>query len=128
MDGPAFQNSHFLRKVKLEKGVKTLRSITFIGCERLETIELPDTLETIGERVFANCDSLETVEIPASVKYVMDNAFLRCGNLKQIYVNQKKGFVYYTNSDKKTISSPPWGASSNPKISYLDGNGGWTDN
>lgn len=128
LDGPAFQNSHFLRKVKLEKGVKTLRSITFIGCERLETIELPDTLETIGERVFANCDSLETVEIPASVKYVMDNAFLRCGNLKQIYVNQKKGFVYYTNSDKKTISSPPWGASSNPKISYLDGNGGWTDN
>lgn len=55
----------------------------FLNCKNLHLISLPATLQEIGHVAFANCRSLNRVIIPAKC-HVEDQAFASCDNLQSI--------------------------------------------
>lgn len=48
---------------------------TFLYCEKLESVSIPNSVTTIGELAFAFCTGLTTITIPNSVKKIDDYAF-----------------------------------------------------
>ncbi len=81
----AFVDCIRLRSVKFEKkedaGIVYIADAAFSGCERLRTLDLPDTLKTIGAAAFTGCSSLGRIEIPDSVVSIGEAAFAGCGEL-----------------------------------------------
>lgn len=63
--------------------VKTIGWGAFYNCTRLHSISLPVKLTQIGAVAFANCRSLNRIQIPAQCR-VEDRAFASCDNLQSI--------------------------------------------
>lgn len=57
----------------------------FRGCERLESVLLPDKVTFIGDYAFSSCRDLTTITFPASVTEVGEYAIAGCGNLESLY-------------------------------------------
>ena len=58
----------------------------FQGCERITSIELPDSLTKIGKSSFQTCTSLSSVTIPNSVTSIGASAFTNCFALTSINI------------------------------------------
>lgn len=58
--------------------VTTIGSMAFADCNKLCTVELPDTITCIGEMAFFGCERLTSVVLPGSVTRVGKSAFLYC--------------------------------------------------
>ena len=69
-----------LTKVELPKGLKVLDGGAFAGCEKLESIVLPDSLERVEQNAFKNDDALKTVTLSASL---LDRTFAAPDTLKR---------------------------------------------
>lgn len=64
-------------------GIKDVTEM-FFGCDKLQSITLPESLSEIGESAFCWCDSLRSVTIPNSVKIIGKYAFGGCSSLEYI--------------------------------------------
>jgi hypothetical protein len=62
--------------------VTSIAEGAFSGCQRLETVSLPEGLCYINPFAFYNCDELKSVEIPDSVSMIGEYAFSGCENLE----------------------------------------------
>ena len=67
--------------------VTSIGERAFLGCESLESIEIPDSVTSIGDYAFGYCESLTSIEIPASVTSIGDGAFGYCSSLETIKVD-----------------------------------------
>ena len=76
----AFSNSH-LRKVIMKDGIDYIDTGAFLNCDKLSTVELPNTLRRIGPEAFRGCTSLKEIFIPDSVTDIGAAAFAGCDNL-----------------------------------------------
>ena len=56
----------------------------FKGCDKLQSVVIPDTVTEIGKSAFEGCSSLEKVTIPNSVTKIGDRAFANCKLLSDI--------------------------------------------
>lgn len=82
--------------IKLPQSIKGLDGVDreeiaaywgmFLGCSKLEQVELPEGLEEIGISAFYNCKSLKKINIPASVKKIGYHAFHNCKELTYLIV------------------------------------------
>ena len=61
-----------------------LTSISFLDCELLTDVTLPDNLASIENSVFSGCSSLTSIDIPDGVKSIGNFAFDRCYSLTSI--------------------------------------------
>lgn len=59
---------------------------TFLGCENLTEVTLPDTIEEIGRAVFDHCVKLEKIDLPEKLLKMGDSAFSRCESLLTIEI------------------------------------------
>ncbi|MFI3201097.1 MAG: leucine-rich repeat domain-containing protein [Eubacteriales bacterium] len=57
---------------------------TFMNCECLEQVILPETLEGIGDYAFCGCKNLKQIQIPKHLEYIGDGAFQNCTQLKNL--------------------------------------------
>lgn len=71
-----------LEKVTLPNTLKTLDR-TFIGCEELTAIELPDSLTSIGAYTFYECKKLQSI-VAKNVTEIGEGAFGECWALSSI--------------------------------------------
>ena len=60
--------------------------MTFVYCNNLETVGLPDNLTEIGDSAFMGCKKLSSVELPEGLKVVEESAFCDCENLSSLYL------------------------------------------
>lgn len=80
-----------ITEVKAEdlQGITSIEQEAFDWCDKLTSIELPDSIITIMKYAFANCYSLKTITIPKNVVSIRDSAFSGCRELVSIYLLNK---------------------------------------
>ena len=97
----AFFQCSNLRKVDFEDGIK-LREIhyfTFVGCAKMENIDLPNSLTAIYAYSFGDC-SFTKIKIPESVEYLDSFAIRECYSLKEIELPERlKGEYRWIETD-----------------------------
>lgn len=148
----AFNGNKTLEKVIFETemqngaeiGIEKIGYNAFDGCEKLESIEIPDTATEIGSSIFSGCSNLKNVKISRNIKTIPSYAFYWCNSLESIIIPEgvtsiESGtFNYCTNlkeiyipSTVETISSTAFYkcdilnsikiASSNKNFAFADG-------
>ncbi len=73
-----------IKKVVINEGFDAIGEESFIECESIESIELPDSVETMGERAFSDCIRLNSIEWGSGLKELPYRAFSGCEGLKSL--------------------------------------------
>ena len=70
------------------EGIERIAPHTFIYCDNLTSIEIPNSVTSIGEGAFNGNQSLKSVRFEANskVESIGATAFGRCKNLKSVYL------------------------------------------
>ena len=71
-------------EITIENGVNSIGDGAFFHCEKLKTIEIPDSVTFIDSRILAGCSSLESVILGKGITEISYNAFQHCVNLSTI--------------------------------------------
>ena len=64
--------------------VCTIGAESFLGCERITAVMIPESVTSIEEYAFEYCTSLETIEIPEGVTLIGCGAFKHCADRKSV--------------------------------------------
>ena len=56
----------------------------FLGCSKLETLDIKEGIKKLPTSIFKNCSSLQYVLIPGTVSTIEDYAFYNCGMLDTV--------------------------------------------
>jgi hypothetical protein len=75
-----------ISSVVISPGITSIGDCTFLYCDNLENIEIPNSVTTIGDSAFYCCSVLNNVYIPSSVTLIKDFAFCVCEGLENIEV------------------------------------------
>ncbi|MDO4272176.1 MAG: leucine-rich repeat domain-containing protein [Eubacteriales bacterium] len=68
-----------------EKKVTDIEDDSFLQCEKVRSVVLPDTVKTIGEKAFQMCTNLEQINFPSSLTSIGYDAFSSC-RLKSVFI------------------------------------------
>ena len=71
---------------------------SFLGCNSLSKINLPNSLKTIGVKSFLNSQMLTTLNLPLNIKTIKKNAFLYSG-IKELNFFVNDDFINTSNWD-----------------------------
>lgn len=99
-------------------GGQNLPDKAFASCNKLTTINLPNTLTTIGEKAFNGCTSLTSIEIPTSVTTIGAEAFTGCINVTRVETSDLKSWF---NIEFKNKNSNPMATSKTFVYFYVNG-------
>lgn len=78
----------------------------FSGCNKLYSVNIPNSVTSIGNNAFFRCIRLNSVDIPNSVTIIGDNAFCKCYCLTSLTIpNSVKSLGEYAFSGCKSLSS-----------------------
>lgn len=77
-----------LVSVKIPDNITEIGWQAFAYCTNLISVEIPYSVQEIGIEAFAHCDRLESIIIPGSVKIVRQNAFSHCRKLRHVSVSK----------------------------------------
>lgn len=83
-----------ITKVVIENGVTTIGEHAFNGCNKIETISIPDTVTNIKTAAFFECTGLTSIEIPESVTEMGHSVFYGCTNLKEANIPDGVDTIY----------------------------------
>ncbi len=99
----AFYGCDKLTSIEIPNSVKSIGKQAFYDCTSLSSIIISDSVTSIGDRVFGNCAKLTSIEIPSSVINIGMSAFVNCEQLEIIIfegiiadVREMDFFVGYT--------------------------------
>ena len=101
IDFKAFFLCSNLKKVDFEEGIKLkeINYFTFVGCEKIENIDLPNSLEAINAYSFGDC-SFTKIKIPENVEYLDSFAIRECYSLKEIELPERlRGEYHWIETD-----------------------------
>ncbi|MBO5817142.1 MAG: leucine-rich repeat domain-containing protein [Paludibacteraceae bacterium] len=73
--------------------VSEIANYAFQGCDKLESLVIPNTVKKIGVYAFTGCSKLLNISFPESLEDVMAGALYECA----WYDNQPDGLVYVGN-------------------------------
>lgn len=99
-------------------GGQSLADKAFSGCDKLTTINLPNTLTTIGEKAFNGCTALTSIKIPTSVTTIGSDAFTGCTNVTRVETLDLKAWF---NIEFKNANSNPMVTSKTFVYFYVNG-------
>lgn len=88
----------------INEGVIVICEETFMGCDTLRHIHIPETVRYIGSKAFADCTNLRYVNIPEDVEYIAEDAFEGCSSLNVIRMSD-----YTYSENRKVVSNIPTG-------------------
>lgn len=71
-------------EVKLYDKTKILGRQSFAGCEKLESIDIPESVEEIEKAAFQYCSNLRSIKIPDNVTEIPSWCFGVCPNLETV--------------------------------------------
>ena len=116
----ALRASQYMIKLDLRAvtGLDSLPQDALEGCEKLQSLSLPEGLISIGNNAFIGCENLESLYLPASYSFldVVELAFYAGQKFSSINVaegNSKYSSVdgVLFSKDKKTLLKSPQGKS-----------------
>ncbi len=68
------------------RNVTCIGDYAFAGCNKLTSVNIPNSVISIGEYAFQDCESLTSIIIPNSVKSIGEGAFKRCIGLTLVSI------------------------------------------
>lgn len=80
----AFSYCEKLSSIQLPDSVQSIGDNAFFNCKTLSRIELSPGLGTIGNDAFAFCESLDDIILPISLSDIGDYAFAYCSSLQSL--------------------------------------------
>ena len=107
LERDAFEECPDLKKIKnwsnakVEADESGNKYLYFSGCEKIESIILPNDVNSVEGYAFEQCTNLKSITIPNSVTRIEDNAFATCDKLTTINIDNTQG----------AIKGAPWGTS-----------------
>lgn len=66
---------------------------SYINCDYLKSIDIPDYVEQISDYAFYNCCQLSSITIPSSVTYIGYRAFENCYKLENIILSEGLEYI-----------------------------------
>ena len=84
ISGFGFYNCDKLLSVELPNSVTRIESESFRQCANLQSVVLPNSITAIEQGTFQECSSLQSIEIPSMVTSIAVNAFESCTSLKTV--------------------------------------------
>jgi len=101
-----------IKKVIVEPGVTVVGGCAFMGCNQLESVQLPEGLVRIGQDAFGGCVNLKTVLLPSTVNSfgsnalggTMQNLFCYAGTEAEAW-GMNHGFTVFT-MDRGVLKLP----------------------
>lgn len=91
ISGDLVINDSVVEHLIIPDNIDCVKDYTFLGCNKLKSIELPNTITSIGRESFAYCMALTSMTIPNNVTKIGYMAFFNCTNL--IYVEFPKSIA-----------------------------------
>ncbi len=70
----------------IKKGTKVLADGAFFNCNRLTSVNIPNSIIRIGSSAFGNCKNLTSVTVPDSVMSIGSAAFVGCSNMTSVTI------------------------------------------
>ena len=140
----SFYNSN-ITVVSGGKNLKKIRDYAFGFCGHLKNVCLNQSaIEIIPEKAFYDCDKLKSIDLPETIKEIQAYAFLGCERLTDIYVRSKNlkadysiferpleyfsfDDIYLSVSEKDIMNAPkiyvhiPKGTSNNYNFHIVEG-------
>lgn len=107
LERDAFENCSDLKEIKnwsnakVEADESGNKYLYFSGCEKIESIILPNDVNSVKGYAFEQCTNLKSITIPNSVTRIDNNAFATCDKLTTINIDNTQG----------AITGAPWGTS-----------------
>lgn len=107
LERDAFEHCSDLKEIKnwsnakVETGESGNKYLYFYGCEKIESIILPNDVNSVEGYAFEQCTNLKSITIPNSVTRIDNNAFATCDKLTTINIDNTQG----------AITGAPWGTS-----------------
>ena len=80
----SFVYCEHLEEISIPNSVKHIGNKAFSHCTELKHIVLPETIETIGSDAFSSCSSLPSITLPNNLKSIGTGAFSSCSSLLSI--------------------------------------------
>ena len=68
--------------------VRDVSAGTFMNCDKVTDVILPEGIDGVWTRTFENCTGLRTVHLPSTVAVISDGAFINCTSLVHINLPQ----------------------------------------
>ena len=111
LDEYLFHNCRNLTEVVLPASLTEIDNYFMDYCDKLKTIEIPDSVKKIGCSAFRNCSSLTNVILPDSITNMRECVFGNCENLKSIKLSKQlksleyDTFLYCSNLEEVYLSN-----------------------
>jgi len=83
-----------IEKINLPVSVKEIQDGCFMSCHNLKEITIPNSVTKIGSNAFDACCDLTEITIPSSVEEIGEAVFANCYNLEKIYVETGTSLTY----------------------------------
>lgn len=107
LERDAFEGCSDLKEIKNWSNAKVEadefgnKYLYFSGCEKIESIILPNDVNSVEGYAFEQCANLKSVNIPNNVTKISEYAFKTCDKLTTINIDNTQG----------AITGAPWGTS-----------------
>ena len=107
LESDAFEDCSDLKEIKNWSNAKVEadesgdKYLYFSGCEKIESIILPNDVNSVTGYAFEQCTNLKSVNIPNNVTKISEYAFKTCDKLTTINIDNTQG----------AITGAPWGTS-----------------
>ena len=107
LERDAFEDCSDLKEIKnwsnakVEADESGNKYLYFSGCEKIESIILPNDVNSVEGYAFEQCTNLKSINIPNNVTKISEYAFKTCDKLTTINIDNTQG----------TITGAPWGTS-----------------
>ena len=107
----AFENCMLLSHVVLPEGLEYIGISAFSGCEKLTSLQLPDSVKSLGFFfVFAGMKSLTTIQFSKGLTTIPATAFHECNNLTDIVIPENITTIepraFYKCESLETVTIP----------------------
>ncbi|MBR4875069.1 MAG: leucine-rich repeat domain-containing protein, partial [Clostridia bacterium] len=103
----AFYGCDYLQNVDFGNALTSIGDSAFRHCDRLLLVTLPDTTVTVGSDAFNECGWLETVKLGRGVTDVSHRAFANCPKLTEITISDTIGMAHYDGHTSFAFHNTP---------------------
>ena len=80
-------NNITAKYIVFEANIQKIENYTFLDCNSLYSVNLPESITAIGQNAFYNCNTLSSINLPSQINDMsMGSIFYNCSSLKSIKI------------------------------------------